>query len=1241
MKNTGKLWLCLLLTVLIAALFAVGFAAAAEGESPEIVEQGYCGSESGGSNLTWTLDSEGTLTISGTGEMANNYGYYGNSIFYSRRSRILKLIVNSGVTSIGSQAFYDCAALTSVTLPDSVTEIHTSAFRGCTSLTDLTLPACMTSLGAYVFYNCTSLTSIAIPEGVTGISNLCGECTSLTSVRLPDSLTQVGESAFYGCTSLTGVVIPEHVTILGASAFRFCTSLTDVELPDCLTSIGNYAFEGCAALAEIVLPNSLTSIGDYTFKGCAALAEVVFPNGLKSVGRGVLDATAWYDAQEDGVLYYDVFVLGYKGAMPEGTNLVLGNTCRFVAPAAFQYQTGLMSVTIPGNIAVLGEYAFAGCTELTTVAIENGVTQIGRCAFSGCSRLVRVSLPASVTNLGQYQDGYDVFSSCDSLQEIIVDPNNPNYASDDNGCLFDKAKQTLICYPFGRKETDFTVPNGVTTIGMGVFENCETLRSVTLPNSLTWIDHLAFGMCSNLTSIDIPDGVTGIGENAFVCCGQLSRIRLPASITWIGDWAFARCDSLTDVYYGGSETQWRQVGVGQRDNDQLRNATFHYNVLAWGYCGTTIAGNDGTNLTWTLDTEGTVTISGTGEMDRYNQGESPLYAFRDQIQAAAMEPGVTSIGDNMFRDCAALQEVAIPDGVTNIGREVFRGCGALKSVRIPKTAKYISSGAFQDCVSLTTMRIPHGMIDISESQFEGCTSLKSVMLPITLNSIGRDAFFDCTALRDIYYAGSEFQRLEMSHAIKTGNFVLNQCVWHYNVEDWDYCGGEGDGTNLVWLLNKEGVLSVSGTGAMADAEESLPVWAGSECFDPETGEMSVPVKHIIFYPGVTTVSKNACSHAANLERVSISETVTSVDSHAFADCGALQDVCFAGSEAQWEQITVAAGNEPLLNAPRCYGIIDWGYCGAYDDKESVRWTLNQSGLLKITGAGRLDAYSEWDTIVNENVTAVMVEEGVTTIGMGAFASLPAASIVIPQSVTCIENSAFMNCENLQDLTILNPTLPLNWSCLPYHEGGIYSSGGGGPVICFEVTLHGYLGSTTAQQANSWPFVALCPAAYTHAVEKKEAVPSTCTEDGHSAGWYCTDCGAWLDGDVIAAGHKNTAALPETAPTATAHGHKAGVFCNDCQTWLSGGEVIHNHLGAQTIIKAPTDTEEGLIEIVCTVCGESGVYTASKTEPKPTDDGGDSDSNSNSSGGFWQKIQTFTKGVIKWFLQLFRWLGGKK
>ena len=195
----------------------------------DVVASGTCGAEGNGSNLTWTLDSEGVLTISGSGDMYN----YGSSDFSApwdgSRSRVKSVVIADGVTSIGEYAFFYCESLTSVTIPDSVTSIGKYAFFCCTSLTSVTIPDSVTSIGRFAFSNCTSLTSVTIPDSVTSIGEYAFYyCKSLTSMTIPDSVTSISDNTFDHCTSLTSVTIPDGVTSIGWRAFSNCTSLTDV-----------------------------------------------------------------------------------------------------------------------------------------------------------------------------------------------------------------------------------------------------------------------------------------------------------------------------------------------------------------------------------------------------------------------------------------------------------------------------------------------------------------------------------------------------------------------------------------------------------------------------------------------------------------------------------------------------------------------------------------------------------------------------------------------------------------------------------------------------------------------------------------------------------------------------------------------------------------------------------------------------------------------------------------------------
>ena len=206
-------------------------------------------------NLTWTLDADGKLTISGTGAM-KDYDYFkGNqSPASQKKDSVKKVVIEDGVTSIGDSAFYKCTGLTSITIPDSVTSIGKSAFNTCSKLTSITIPDSITSIGMEVFLGCTSLTSITIPNGITSIGDaMFSNCWNLTSITIPESVTSIGTDAFAGCYDLTSITIPESVTSIGNFAFDGCIGLTSITIPDSVIGIGNYAFSSCTKLKTISL----------------------------------------------------------------------------------------------------------------------------------------------------------------------------------------------------------------------------------------------------------------------------------------------------------------------------------------------------------------------------------------------------------------------------------------------------------------------------------------------------------------------------------------------------------------------------------------------------------------------------------------------------------------------------------------------------------------------------------------------------------------------------------------------------------------------------------------------------------------------------------------------------------------------------------------------------------------------------------------------------------------------------
>ena len=207
---------------------------------------------------------------------------------------------------------------------------------------------------------------------------------------------------------------------------------------------------------------------------------------------------------------------------------------------------------IPAGVTSIEDEAFYSCASLESVIIPDSVTSIGGGAFCACTALTSIAIPAGVKTIWG-----GAFSGCSALASINVAANNSVYRSVD-GVLFNKNKTTLLLYPAGKSNTDYTIPNGVTSIG-------------------EW----AFGDCPALTSITLSANVTDIRSYAFVGCSELTSLTVPASVMNIEDHAFDNCDKLADVYYGGTEPQWDGISIDFY-NSCLWDAFVHYNSVPAG-----------------------------------------------------------------------------------------------------------------------------------------------------------------------------------------------------------------------------------------------------------------------------------------------------------------------------------------------------------------------------------------------------------------------------------------------------------------------------------------------------------------------------------------------------------------------------------------------------------------------------------------------------------------------------------
>jgi uncharacterized repeat protein (TIGR02543 family) len=214
-----------------------------------------------------------------------------------------------------------------------------------------------------------------------------------------------------------------------------------------------------------------------------------------------------------------------------------------IGEQAFAFETLLTSITIPASVTSIEDAAFGYATSLTSITFNQGsqLTSIGDEVFFGATALASITIPASVTSIGA-----NAFGNAPALASITVDSGNQSYTSVDSA-LFNKAATTLIRYPEGKRDLNYSIPVGVTSIGEWAFGDTNEVTSITIPAGVTSIGDSAFQNASSVTSINIPEGVTSIGQYTFKNAQSLTSINIPASVTSIGEWAFAYANSLTSI----------------------------------------------------------------------------------------------------------------------------------------------------------------------------------------------------------------------------------------------------------------------------------------------------------------------------------------------------------------------------------------------------------------------------------------------------------------------------------------------------------------------------------------------------------------------------------------------------------------------------------------------------------------------------------------------------------------------
>ena len=310
MKKFGKWTVAVIIALLCVMMVGVA--------SAEIVASGTCSK-----NVTWVLEGDGTLTISGKGAIQDTLSGEPTP-WFDYNEKIKSVSIADGITRIGDRAFSFCENMTRVTIPSSVTSFGEYAFFDCFNLVGVAIPSSVTSIGGGAFFQCESMTSVTIPFGVTRIeeSTFSG-CRNLTSVSIPSSVTYIGDHAFGDCRGLTSLPNLTNVKTFGEYAFVMCTGLTDITIPSSVTSISKGCFSSCIGLTSVTIPSSVTILGEEAFRGCKLLKNLTIPASVTTIGEHAFGYTlkVYYDEDRGDVREYipydDITITGERGSAAE------------------------------------------------------------------------------------------------------------------------------------------------------------------------------------------------------------------------------------------------------------------------------------------------------------------------------------------------------------------------------------------------------------------------------------------------------------------------------------------------------------------------------------------------------------------------------------------------------------------------------------------------------------------------------------------------------------------------------------------------------------------------------------------------------------------------------------------------------------------------------------------------------------------------------------------------------------
>ena len=1025
-------------------------------EEPTIVASGYCGGEGDGTNLSWTLDSEGTLRIAGTGAMYN-YTNASKAPWRQYYETTKFAVIGSGVTSIGSDAFYGCSGLKSVTIGSGVTSIGSGAFYGCSSLTLVKFEG-------------------GTPEVDVVLSGLFDGCSPSLKILAPFGDPTWEDDNGYGVKFWFGYPVEFYDN--GTCDHDYSAVITD---PTCLSN--GYTTHGCSKCGFSYVDAYTAALGHNYLNGVCTRC------GNAYIDADIIDSGSCGDNSNVRWIFDSKGTLTISG---EGRMRGYGST----DPRPFA-DYDVKSVVVESGVTALGIFAFSGMETIEHVYISDTVVTLIQ-AFYQCTGLKDFEVDKN----SRYYCAVDGVLFSKDMSALVYFPaaRGGNYTIPTVESI---ANYAFCVCPYLES---LIVPASVKSIGIMNFDNSENLHSIKFigdapsidtggfygcapdfkilaprgnttwtntgnynPLSHTWLDYPIefYGACEHsYTPVVIAPSCTERGYTVYTCskCGDSYKdaytealphsyksVVTPPTCTEQGYTTYS-CSKCGDSYkgdyvaaLGGSHsytvvtkevtcteqgyTKHTCAKCGYSYTDSIVPALQHDYVyvrttaptctkegFSFYTCSRCEYGDMLTDYVPALGHQfenGKCTRCGKNEYSGYCGGDTSYdvefqpFSFKNLKWVLSPDGVLTVSGTGRMQDymfdypwdnCRdKIKSIVICSGVTSIGCGAFDNCPELESVSIANTVKEIGIYAFKYCSKLHAVDIPSSVETIGCAAFQYCTTLSEVTFHNGLKEIGERAFEDCSELWGVSLPDSLetiwLDSFSRSEKIKLLIPAAVEKIYGYTVSSDLY--GFNSSVFSEFTVSPDNKYYSAENGVLFNKDKTELI----ACMENLSGEYTVPstVRRICDWAFVSQ----------GISKITIPDSVQEIGCYAFSRCYSLADVIIS---------------DRVLNSIDVYSAF-------YDTSwykrlaEQCVWDLNENGVLTISGSGKMFArrnYSApWDN-VRSNIKVVIINKGITSIGAYAFSGCENLEYVsIPDTVLRIEDFAFSNCTALKEIVIPN------------------------------------------------------------------------------------------------------------------------------------------------------------------------------------------------------------------------------